>query len=152
MSATSSRRIAPPSSYRGSPTMGRDAEDRGQLLDLVLVHDREHLVAGLEGHLAARDDDLTLADDGGDDGLGGQGQVAQGDPHRARSRLDLVLDQRVASAAELEQRHHLAQRHLLLDEAGQDLRLVHGHVHVEVGVEEPGVARVVDGGDGPRHE
>jgi len=133
-------------SLRGSPDCrtGRPAA-HGRL-----VHQRQHLVALLEAQAAARDDDPPSPHDRAHDGVARERQFLDRPANRDRARRQRFADERVASASELEQGHHLAERHLLLDQAREDIGLVQ-RTSTWTSRRKARVVRVVDRGDRARH-
>ncbi len=68
-----------------------------------------------------------------------------------RSRGDLDLDERVLTAPQLEQRHHVADRHLFGDQLGHQIGLVESDVDAHVAREQPRVIGVVHSRDDAAH-
>ncbi len=90
---------------------------------------------------------LGLVQHGGRRAAFGQVQVGRPRAYQGAAFRDADGRDRELALAELQQRHHVAQRRLFLDEPADDLGGIDDHVHAPAAVEEPAVARVAAGGD-----
>ncbi len=110
------------------------------------MHHREDLISRLQDEVRAWDQEFTAADDGRQCTLAGQWQVTEGAANRLGPGMHLLFYQRILPLAQLEQRHHITQGHLLRDEMSQHVRLIEGHIHAHSRGEQPGMLRCVHPG------
>jgi len=115
---------------------------------LAAGDDGEDFIAGVEDGFAADGEDFVFADDSGEGAVGGELEVFDHFTDGVGLGIDFFFYESDFAFAEFDEGHHVAERHFFGDELGHHVGLVDGDIDVEFFIEEPGVTRVVDAGDG----